>query len=50
MKISISLIEQAPVGRAHLGPAQCKHSPWTIKERVHPLEQKVQIRSGSYEH
>jgi hypothetical protein len=41
MKISISLIEQAPVGRAHLsGPTQCKHSPWTIKGRVHSLEKQ----------
>jgi hypothetical protein len=39
MKISISLIEQAPVGRAHLsGPRTVQALPWTIKGRVHPLE------------
>jgi hypothetical protein len=39
MKISISLVEQAPVDRPTCrGPTQCKRSPWTIKGRVYPIE------------
>jgi hypothetical protein len=26
------------------GPTQCKHSPWSIKGRVHPLEHKFFLR------
>jgi hypothetical protein len=41
--ISISLVEQLLLaGPTCRGPAQCKHSPCTIKGRVHPLEDKVQ--------
>jgi hypothetical protein len=41
---SISLIEQLLLAEpACRGPAQCKHSPWTIKGRVHSLEHKAQI-------
>jgi hypothetical protein len=36
---SIPLIEQLLLaGPTCRGPAQCKHSPWTIKGRVHSLE------------
>jgi hypothetical protein len=36
---SISLVEQLLLaGLTCRGPAQCKHSPWTIKGRVYSLE------------
>jgi hypothetical protein len=36
---SIPLIEQLLLAEPTCrGPAQCKHSPWTIKGRVHSLE------------
>jgi hypothetical protein len=36
---SISLVEQLLLaGPTCRGPAQCKHSPWTIKGRVYSLE------------
>jgi hypothetical protein len=39
MEDSISLEEQPlQAGPTCRGPAQCKHSPWTIKGRVHSLE------------
>jgi hypothetical protein len=39
MKISTSPIEQLLLaGPTCRGPAQCKHSPWTIKGRVHSLD------------
>jgi hypothetical protein len=38
---SIPLVEQLLLaGPTCRGPAQCKHSPWTIKGRVHSLEHK----------
>jgi hypothetical protein len=41
---SIPLIEQLLLaGPTCRGPAQCKHSPWTIKGRVHSLEHEGQI-------
>jgi hypothetical protein len=40
---SMPLIEQLLLaGPTCRGPAQCKHSPWTIKGRVHSLEKKAQ--------
>jgi hypothetical protein len=39
MKISTSPIEQLLLaGPTCRGPAQCKHSPWTIKGRVRSLD------------
>jgi hypothetical protein len=39
---SIPLIEQLLLaGPTCGGPAQCKHSPWTIKGRVHSLEDRL---------
>jgi hypothetical protein len=50
---SISLVEQLLLaGPTCRGPAHCKHSPWTIKGRVHSIEKgKVQqsaAHTGSY--
>jgi hypothetical protein len=42
MEDSISLEEQLlQAGPTCRGPARCKHSPWTIKGRVHSLERRL---------